>query len=113
MDSVRDAMLEYSKDRYDKNKVIIEGVQILDTAMFPDDIQKQKALKGQPIIAVGTSPLSSSLRGMQRDGVPLTKLPEHSVEWNKTYDEFKRNNLTNVSKEYIRKMNQYVNNNLS
>lgn len=116
MDSVRDAMLDYSKDRYDKNKVIIEGVQILDTAMFPDDIQKQKALKGQPIIAVGTSPLSSSLRGMQRDGVPLTKLPEHykhSVEWNKTYDEFKRNNLPNVSKEYIHKMNQYVNNNLS
>ncbi len=36
-----------------------------------------------------------------------------SCSYNKTYEEFKKSNSLNVSKEYIRKMNQYVNQNLS
>lgn len=69
MDKVRDAMFDYSESQFGKQKIIAEGIQWLDTSLYPNRSERANAIKGKPIIVVKTGALTSQIRGMKRDEI--------------------------------------------
>lgn len=72
-DTFQDALEEYGRQSYGKNKVVAEGVQILDETLFYNN---KKALKNQPLIVMETNMVDSLLSRMSRDNKSLDKLLE-------------------------------------
>lgn len=70
MDKVRDSMLQYSKDCYGKHKVVAEGVQWLDSTLYPNPEEKEKAIKNMPMITRDTGVIKSTIRRLLRDKGP-------------------------------------------
>lgn len=93
MDQVRDALFSFSKEQYGKNKVIAEGVQWLDSSMFPDINERRKILQSNPTIVKQTSVIKSTLKGALRDNVLLVDIPTMTnrfilnKRWNKNINE--------------------------
>lgn len=89
MDEVRDALFSFSKEQYGKNKVIAEGVQWLDSTMYPDIDQRRSILQNNPSIIKQTSVVKSTLNGILRDDISFLDIPtiagrfKFNKNWNK------------------------------
>ena len=89
MDKVRDALFNFSKEQYGKHKVIAEGVQFLDSTMYPDINDRRKVLKNNPSIIKQTGVVRSTLKGILRDNVSFIDIPtvatrfKFNKNWNK------------------------------
>ena len=95
VDAIRDAIIEYSKEQFDKgNRVIVEGVQIAGDWLTGD----KSYYKGKPLIIMRTPILTSIRRGSQRDGIIGWRAIKHAHE---VYDYFKRSDkqLDDLAKE--------------
>jgi adenylate kinase family enzyme len=69
-DTFEDALKEYSKELYGKQKVIAEGVQILDETLFYNN---KESLKEFPIIIMNTDIVDSILSRVYRDNKNIDK----------------------------------------
>ena len=66
VDQMGDAIIEFSKDQYKKNKmVIVEGVEIANEAMYPN----KRFFDDKPLVVLETSSVKSLRRGLARDGI--------------------------------------------
>ena len=92
MDKVRDAIFDYSRESYRTNRVIAEGVQWLDTSMYPNITEKEKVVKNMPMIIKGTSLGKSTIRAAIRDGMSILDgkrfidYMKARVEWQKVWN---------------------------
>ena len=88
-DEVRDALFSFSKEQYGKNKVIAEGVQWLDSTMYPDINKRRSILQNNPSIIKQTSVVKSTLNGILRDDISFLDIPtiagrfKFNKNWNK------------------------------
>lgn len=89
MDKVRDALFDFSKEQYGKHKIIAEGIQFLDSTMYPDINERRKIIRNNPSIIKQTSLVKSTLKGILRDNISFLDLPtinsrfKVNKDWNK------------------------------
>jgi uridine kinase len=69
-DTFEEALLGYGREQYGKQKVVAEGVQILDETLFYNNKQ---ALRDKPLIVMDTSAVDSLLSRVKRDNSILDK----------------------------------------
>lgn len=72
-DTLEHALTNYGKSEYGKNKVVAEGVQVLDETLFYNN---KKALRNKPLIVMDTSVEDSILSRSVRDNKSIDKLLE-------------------------------------
>lgn len=91
-DTLEEAILGYGRNQYGKQKVVAEGVQILDETLFYNN---KKALKNKPLIVMDTSAVDSLISRVTRDNKSIYKLlePERARQletWLKDKDMLKK-----------------------
>ena len=90
---------DYSKQCYDKKqKVIVEGVQLLDDTMFPN----KHFFDGKPLITMDTGILSSSIRAYKRDNI---KIDKELLDWKR----YQKQQLNSISYEKMKKGKMIIN----
>lgn len=68
VDDIRDAIEDFGKIQYRKNKpVVVEGVQLMDTTLSED----KGYYKNKPFVLLSTSALKSNIRSSKRDSENL------------------------------------------
>lgn len=64
VDNFAKTINDYGKDSYGKQKVIVEGIELMGEYLYEDG---GKALQGKPVIVTTTPRIVSEIRGMIRD----------------------------------------------
>ena len=72
LEKFENAIDTFGRSQYKKNRIVVEGVQLLDDTVRPD----KSYFLTKPIILVKTNPISATLRSMERDDMPATKFFE-------------------------------------
>ena len=92
IDELSEAIVDFSKEQYNKNKsVVVEGVQLADQTMYPD----KNFFKDKPMVVLETPLVRRLRRGMQRDGINpfdiacIAQRVKYSKIWKKQLNDLK------------------------
>ena len=93
IDRIGDAIEEFGQEQYKKgNRVIVEGVQMLDDTMFPD----KKYFNNRCVVQLPVNYIENTIRAYRRDSEKnlLSKLTDKErIEWYK----YVQNNMDKIS----------------
>ena len=79
VDEFGDALIDYSKSMYNKRKIIVEGVALLDETIYPN----KDFFKDKPVIFLQTSKEKSREQAGLRDGINYITDVESSLSYDK------------------------------
>lgn len=104
IDEFGDALIDYSKSMYNKHKIIVEGVQLLDETIYSD----KDFFKDKPVIFLQTSKEKSREQAGLRDGIDYITDVESSLNydywtmnWSKTLHSIANGLDCKIGQEYV------------
>lgn len=105
VDEFGDALIDYSKSMYNKHKIIVEGVQLLDGTIYSD----KDFFKDKPVIFLQTSKEKSREQAGLRDGIDYITDAENSLDydhwatnWSKTLHSIADGLDCKIGQEYVK-----------